>query len=211
MISRITRVIARPTIGSARGRPSPTAAALATTASETKPSTRAWLPSAISEGLARRRPARNRICAGTSLPAKPITPGCGEYPQVGEVLRVDQPVDRLVERDERADEDRRHDREAGQLLTAVRAQEECDPERHRGQGISDVVDQVGEKRDAPRGDEDRRLHECRHEQHGKRERDRRGVGRSEDTARSAPARAQRVLTKRCTASRSSLAFSLAAA
>src|SRR4051812_39686208 len=44
---RITSVIARPIIGSAIGAPSATTMALATTPSETNPSTRAWLPSAI--------------------------------------------------------------------------------------------------------------------------------------------------------------------
>ena len=39
---------------------SATTIALATTPSETKPSTRAWFPSAISAGLTSRRPARSR-------------------------------------------------------------------------------------------------------------------------------------------------------
>ena len=51
VIFRITSVITRPMIGSPIGAPSETTIALAMTPSETKPSTRAWLPSAISAGL----------------------------------------------------------------------------------------------------------------------------------------------------------------
>jgi hypothetical protein len=58
VILMITSVIARPMIGSAMLAPSATPIALATTPSETKPSTRAWLPSATSAGLERRLPAR---------------------------------------------------------------------------------------------------------------------------------------------------------
>ena len=75
MILRITSVIANPTIGSARSNPSATPSALTTTPSETKPSTRAWFPSAISAGLASLRPARSRTCAAISFPRKPIKPG----------------------------------------------------------------------------------------------------------------------------------------
>ena len=56
VIFRITSVIARPIKGSAIRRPSATASALRTTPSETKPSTRAWLPSATSAGLAEPAP-----------------------------------------------------------------------------------------------------------------------------------------------------------
>ena len=51
VILRITSVIARPMIGSPICAPSETTIALATTPSETNPSTRAWLPSAIRAGL----------------------------------------------------------------------------------------------------------------------------------------------------------------
>jgi hypothetical protein len=48
--------------------------ALTTTPSETNPSVRAWLPSAINAGLDSLRPARSRTWAATSLATKPITP-----------------------------------------------------------------------------------------------------------------------------------------
>jgi hypothetical protein len=60
VIFRITSVIRRPMIGSPICAPSETTIALMTTPSETNPSMRAWLPSAISAGLDRRLPARRR-------------------------------------------------------------------------------------------------------------------------------------------------------
>jgi len=55
--------------------------------------------------------------------------GGGECAEVGERLWVDQPLDRLPERDAGADEDRRDNEVAGRLLAAGAAQEEGDPER----------------------------------------------------------------------------------
>ena len=94
-----------------------------------------------------------------------------KYPEVGELLRVDQPLDRLVQRDDRADEDRCNDRESCNLLAAKRAQEESDPERDRGERVAEVVNQVGEQRDASRQHVDRRLHERGCEENGERDRD----------------------------------------
>ena len=48
------------------------------------------------------------------------------------VLRVDQPVDRLDAGDAGADEDRRHDGQAGEALGALGAQQEGDAQRDRG-------------------------------------------------------------------------------
>ena len=53
---------------------SATTIALATTLRETNPSMRAWLPSAISAGLERRRPPRSLTCAAISLPIRPTMP-----------------------------------------------------------------------------------------------------------------------------------------
>ena len=39
-------------------------------------------------------------------------------------------------------------REPGETLDALRAQQERNPERHRGQRVPEVVDHVGEQRDA---------------------------------------------------------------
>ena len=54
VILRMMRVMRRPMIGSPIGAPSATTMALPTTPSETKPSIRAWLPSAMRAGLWRR-------------------------------------------------------------------------------------------------------------------------------------------------------------
>src|SRR3954447_189887 len=148
-------VMARPISGSATGAPRPTAAALATTPSETKPSTRAWLPSAVSAAEARRRPAGRRGCAAPraqpDLRARLVSDeadcaGQREDPEVGQVLRVDQPLHRRVERDARGDEDREDDRHPGELLAARAAREERDAERDRRERVAAVVDQIREQR-----------------------------------------------------------------
>src|SRR5439155_6469 len=74
VILRMTRVIARPMSGSAMRAPRATAVALATTPRETKPSMRAWFPSAVRAGLERRLPPWRRTWAASSLPAKPMAP-----------------------------------------------------------------------------------------------------------------------------------------
>jgi hypothetical protein len=85
---RMTRVIARPMIGTATGTPRATTAALSSTPRLTKPSVRAWLPSATSAALLRRSPARVRICAATSLPRKADHPGCGQPPEMDQRARL---------------------------------------------------------------------------------------------------------------------------
>ena len=81
------------------------------------------------------------------MPDEADNPGRGEHPQVGQVLRVDEALDRHVERDAGGDEDRENDGEPGESLSANAAQKERDPERDRGQGIAEVVDEVGQQRD----------------------------------------------------------------
>ena len=122
----MTSVIARPIRGSPMEAPRATTAALATTPSDTNPSTRAWLPSAISPGLSSRRPPRSRTRAAISLPTKPITPAAAKTHRCGKVFGVDQPLDRFGERHAGRDEDRQHDRQSGEPLAAGRTQEERD-------------------------------------------------------------------------------------
>ena len=88
-----------------------------------------------------------------------------------EVLGVDEALDRLVERHAGRDEDREDDGEPGELLAAERAEEERDPERHRRQRVTEVVDQVGEERDRARQDEDRHLRSGGEREHGEADRD----------------------------------------
>jgi hypothetical protein len=70
---------------------------------------------------------------------------------------MNESLDRLVERDHRAHEDREHHTEPGQPFAARRTEEESDPEGQRGQAVAEVVNKVGQKGDAARCDEDDRL------------------------------------------------------
>ena len=56
----IAALISRPTIGSAKGKPSQMPSTPSTTASEVNPSVRAWTPSATSAAEPIRRPTRIR-------------------------------------------------------------------------------------------------------------------------------------------------------
>jgi hypothetical protein len=78
---------------------------------------------------------------------------------VREAARVNEALDRLSERDEGADEDGEHDRQSRDSLSACAAKEEREPERDRGERVSEVMDQVGEQRDAQRPRVDERLRE----------------------------------------------------
>ena len=95
--------------------------------------------------------------SGDLVPDEADHPGGSKYPQMCEVLRVDEAHDRLVQRYAGTDEDREDDRQTREFLTPERPEEERDPERHCGQRIAVVVDQVGEERDRPREDEHDRL------------------------------------------------------
>jgi hypothetical protein len=97
--------------------------------------------------------------------------GGGKHPQMGERMRMDQALDRLVERDASGDRDREHDGEAGKLLSTERAQEERDPERDRSKCVAAVVDQVGEQRDRAGEGEDCSLCAGRQAQEGEADRD----------------------------------------
>ena len=105
--------------------------------------------------------------------------GC--YPaEVRELLRVDQALDRCVERDASAHEDREDDEVAGDLLGPRAAHEERDAERHCGQRVAGVVDEVGEQRDAAAGDEDDRLERCSDPEHTEADRHRTHAGAAAD-------------------------------
>ncbi len=97
--------------------------------------------------------------------------GCGERPEMSQMLGVNEPQDGLVEGDTGGDEDRQHDRQAGDLLTADAAEEEGDPERDRGQCVAEVVDQVREQRDRAGEREDRKLDPGRDPEHSEADRD----------------------------------------
>ena len=150
-------MIARPMIGSATGAPSATHAALRTTPIETIASERACSPSAMSAGLSRRRPPPSRTRAAIALPAAPTAPASGEREQVVGRERVDDPVDRESARDHGAREDRQHDEEPAARSARGERSRNARAERHGGQRVAGVVDEVGEQRDAAGGDVDRGL------------------------------------------------------
>src|SRR5215211_2925001 len=103
-------------------------------------------------------------------------PGCGQRPQVRELLRMDEALNRLVERDTGTDEDREDDEEPGKLLGTEAPQVEGDPERDRRRRVAEVVDQVGEQRDRTGQDEDRQLEQRGDYQDGEADRDRFDAG-----------------------------------
>jgi hypothetical protein len=149
-------------IGSPISAPSETAIALATTPSETKPSTRAWLPSATRAGLERRFPARSRTCAAISLPRKPTIPAAAS------THRCESCCGWI---NARRDEDGEDDGEPGPLLAPEGAHVEHNPERQRRQRVTEVVDQVSQQRDRARQDEERDLHSGNKPEYGEAERD----------------------------------------
>ena len=55
--------------------------------------------------------------------------GSGQHPKMRDRVRVDETLNRLVERHARGDKDRKNDGESCQLLAAKGAKKECDPER----------------------------------------------------------------------------------
>ena len=150
--------------------------ALPTTPSDTKPSVRAWYPSATRAGLLSRLPARSRIESRDLVPHKADYPGGGERPEVVERLRVDQTLDGLHARDAGAEEDRGDDEVAGRLLAPRAPEEERDPERHGGQCVAEVVDQIREEGDAVACHEHDDLHERREQKHAEGDRDRPDAG-----------------------------------
>jgi hypothetical protein len=91
---------------------------------------------------------------------------------MGQMLRVDEAQDRFVEGDEGGDEDREHDGEPGRLFAAHAAQEERDPKRDRGQGVAEVVDQVGQEGDRTGEREDCELDPGGDREHGEADRNR---------------------------------------
>ena len=110
------------------------------------------------ESRAREAPAGAKPDPGGELvPCEPDHPGSGESPEMRQILRLDEPLDGLVEGDAGRSEDREDDGETGDLLRTEAAQEERDSERHRGQSVAEVVHEVCEERDGARQREDPEL------------------------------------------------------
>jgi hypothetical protein len=97
--------------------------------------------------------------AGADLGGKPVAgeadgAGGGEGAEVAWCARVHEPADRLHPRDARRDEDRADDEEAGDALGARGAKREGGGERDGRGRVAEVVDEVGQQRDAVGCDED---------------------------------------------------------
>jgi uncharacterized protein involved in exopolysaccharide biosynthesis len=158
-------------IGSPIRAPSATTIALATTPSEDE-TVDAGVIAIGDQRRAGQAPAGPQSHLRRQLiPDEADHPGSGQHPQMREVLRVNQTLDRLVQRETGRNKDRKHDRQARELLAAEAAQEERDPQRHRRQRIAEVVNQIGEQGDRVRQHEDHHLHHRRRSQHTEAERD----------------------------------------
>ena len=123
-------------------------------------------------GLSSRTPARVRIDRPRSSCRRSRPGRRPRARQVGRGLGVDQPGDGLDARDTGRDEDGGDDEQAGVSLGALGAEQERDRERDRRGGVTEVVDQVGEQRDAAAGEEDRQLGRRGGAEDGEREPDR---------------------------------------
>jgi hypothetical protein len=76
---------------------------------------------------------------------------------MADLLGIDQSVHRLEPRNARAREDRENDRNARPALRFRAPEREGRAERDRGRSVAEVVDQVGEERNARCCDEDQKL------------------------------------------------------
>lgn len=94
---------------------------------------------------------------GDLVPDEPNRAGGCKYPQMREVLGVQEALDGLIQGDTGGDEDHQDDCETGQLLAPETAKEEGDAEWYGGERVAEVVNQIGEQRNRVRDEEDRDL------------------------------------------------------
>ena len=90
---------------------------------------------------------------------------------MGQLLRLDETLDRLVERDTRRRENGKDDCEARDLLGAEATEEERDSERDGGERVAEVVNEVGEERDGAGERKYGELRECRSPEESEADRD----------------------------------------
>ena len=74
-----------------------------------------------------------------------------------QLLRLNQPLDRLVQRHTGGDEDRGNHEQSRHALPLFGAENECDAKWHRRQRVTGVVDQIRQQRHRPGVDEDEHL------------------------------------------------------
>jgi hypothetical protein len=83
----------------------------------------------------------------------------GKKPEMRQRTWVEQPLNRLTKRDKGADEDREHHSQTSPTFPSRTSQIEGDSKRHRGKGISKVVDEIRKQRNAQRAVVDECLRE----------------------------------------------------
>ena len=197
---KIAMVISRPTIGSASGKPSPHADR-ADDDGEAGEAIGAGMIAVRDQGravdLAADADAKHRDCF---VAEKADDAGGGEPAKMRHRLRMDQPVDRLVARHDRAEQDDENDNDAGEVFDPAEPIGECpgrlaprqhegDPERDCSRCVADIVDRVGEQRHASRKSHDADLQQRRDRQDDERPFDRpdaavgRGDRRIDDAVR----------------------------
>ena len=98
--------------------------------------------------------------------------GGGQRPQIGKLLRVDESLDRLPERHTSRNEDRKHDGVSGPAFCAGAPKDESGSDGKSREGVTRVMNEVSEQRDAPREHVDTDLRERRLPEHGEADQDR---------------------------------------
>jgi hypothetical protein len=104
-------VIANPISGSAIRTPSPTTMAEAATPRETKAVDAGVVAVRDQRRAVEPRPATEAHPCRDLVPDEPHDAGRREHPNLRQLLRADQPIDRFVQSDERADQDGGNDSE----------------------------------------------------------------------------------------------------
>ena len=85
---------------------------------------------------------------GDEISAEADQPRNSEGEQMVRGTWIDEPVDGFKPSNTRAHEDRQDDGETGVVLRSMRSQGERDADRYGCQSVPEVMDQVGQQRDA---------------------------------------------------------------
>ncbi len=91
--------------------------------------------------------------------------GTGDGREVVRLRRLNQAMNGLDTDKPATDSNGRNDEKAGAALSHLRAEHEGNSERHSGQGITNVVDEISKERDAATCREHHRLRGRRYPQH----------------------------------------------
>ena len=162
---RISVVMSRPTIESARGTPTATAPAATITPERDVSVDPRVVPVGDERGAVQPGAAagarRGQLVAGES-----DEPRHRELGEMVQVLGMHESFDRLERGDRGRDEDCSDDRVAGPSLAPLAAEYERDAEGNRGERVAAVVNQVGKEHDRAGEREHDRLQRSGHAQDG---------------------------------------------